>query len=25
MGVYPNIFLDSIHLSVNVLIEQMYF
>lgn len=25
MGVYPNIFLDPIHMSVNVLIEQMYF
>ena len=25
MGVYPNIFLDSIHFSVNMLIECMYF
>jgi len=25
MGVYPNIFLDSIHFSVNMLVECMYF
>lgn len=25
MGVYPSIFLEPIHMSVNVLVEQMYF
>jgi NADH-quinone oxidoreductase subunit M len=25
MGVYPSVFLDSIHFSVNMLIELMYF
>ena len=25
MGIYPEIFLDPIHMSVNTLIEQMYF
>lgn len=25
MGIYPEIFLDPIHMSVNILIEQMYF
>ena len=25
MGIYPTVFSDSIHLSVNMLIEQMYF
>ena len=25
MGIYPTVFSESIHLSVNMLIEQMYF